>query len=45
MCVFYMEDAPFTVNKNQIALVYVTPVAQFLQVSWLRNHTSIAQFC
>lgn len=31
MCVFffffYVEDASFTVNKNQIALVYITPVA------------------
>lgn len=31
--VFYMEDASFTVNKNQIALVYVIPVAYFLQIT------------
>ena len=31
VCVFFfffnVEDASFTVNKNQIALVYITPVA------------------
>lgn len=30
---FYMEDATFTVNKKQTSLVYITSVAQFLQIS------------